>query len=159
MQVLKMGPPPYVCMHIHTHVHAHTHYACLGGDRAGILLNETGDESIRNKAMQPNPAQWSRLGYSSMQRVWIVCSLSGRATEAETTSPGDQTLHWKAGGGREETLAHHCWGWRREGEAEEGVGPGRSSLSPSAPPPPPRNHESFALCKPCLKMSSRVLSL
>lgn len=108
---------------------AQAHWACLGCDGAEPLLNESREESIRTMAVRPNPAHWSCLGDCWMRCVWMAHSLSGWAAEAETAGPGDQALHWEAGGGRAETLAHHRRGWRGEGAAEEGIRPGRSALS------------------------------
>lgn len=92
------------------------------------------------------------------------CSL-GRAAEAETTSPGDQTLHWKAGSWREKTPANHCWGWWGEGETEEGVRPGGNVSSPGLQTPSADTtlHEASVFSKlfhsVYWKNSSRGLSL
>lgn len=89
--------------------------------------------NIRGKSKKHNCTSKSGpcrpgLCCNELKFACIFHSLSGWAAEAETTSPGDKTLYWKARSWREKTPANNCWGWRGEVETEEGIRPGRPSL-------------------------------
>ena len=96
-------------------------------------------------------------------RVKLACVFhsSGRAAEAETTSPGDQTLHWKAGSRGEKTPANYSRGWWGEAETEEGIGPGRKRPHVPRPADSISRHNCLIqlLTKPHSFLSSSIESL